>query len=50
MLARHASGMGTRRGWVAALIFASTFLISGSALAEEAPKMIDTGDTAWMLT
>ena len=39
-----------RRGVAAALGFALPLLASASAWAEDAPKVIDTGDTAWMLT
>jgi Amt family ammonium transporter len=39
-----------RRGVAAALGFALPLLVSAAAFAaDEAPKVIDTGDTAWML-
>ena len=43
-------GNRLRRGGLSGLAFATTLLISGVALADEAPKVIDTGDTAWVLT
>jgi Amt family ammonium transporter len=37
------------RGVGSALAFATTLLVAGAAFADEAPKVIDTGDTAWVL-
>jgi Amt family ammonium transporter len=49
MLARLDS-MNVRRAAGAALGLALPFLVSASAWADDAPKVIDSGDTAWMLT
>ena len=38
-----------RRGVAAALGFALPLLASGAAWADDAPKVIDSGDTAWVL-